>query len=82
LLAPAFPFAGPLADLLEIPAQDRVEVLVFDGQTQSYQTSSFDTLDGTGKWNPPLPNFLPVRAFILKASKELTWTNSVPVSIR
>jgi hypothetical protein len=76
LVVPAAPQAGPVAQLLPIPATEGTQLLWFNEQTQAYQTSAFDTLDGGGKWEPKVPDLAPGRAIIVKAPKPLSWTNS------
>lgn len=78
LLSPYVPYSGPMAHLLNIPAKEGTQVQWFDEQTQQYQTATFDTLGGTGQWQPKLPDLRVGRAFILKTPQALTWTNGFP----
>jgi len=78
LVASASPQSGPAAQFQGIAAPDGTQVLFFDEQTQSYQTSTFDTLEKPGKWQPKLPNVQPGRAVIVKAPQPITLTNTAP----
>jgi hypothetical protein len=77
-LAAPSPNTGPAAQLTNIPAQDGTQVVWFDEQTQAYQTSTFDTLEKPGKWQPKLPEVQPGRAVVVKSPQPITLTNTLP----
>jgi hypothetical protein len=82
LFASPFPTTSPTAQLASVVAQDGTQVLSFDEQTQNYKTSTFDTLEKPGKWEPKLPEVRPGRAVIIKSPQPLTWTNNPAAMVR
>jgi hypothetical protein len=78
LVAPGFPLSGPLAKWLSFQAQDGTQVQWFDEKSQAYQTSTFDTLGGSGQWEPALPELPAGRAVVIKSPQAVSWTSSLP----
>jgi hypothetical protein len=75
-IASPYPNVGPTTQLAEVVAPDGAQVLWFDEQKQAYQTSTFDTLEKPGHWEPKLPNLQPGRAVVLKSPQPVSLTNT------
>jgi hypothetical protein len=71
-----------LGEALTSAAKDGATVQWFDEPTQTYKTSTFDSLSGKGNWTPPLPEFRPGRAIIVKTPAPMAWTNNVALPAR
>lgn len=75
-IASPYPNMGPTAQLMDYVAPDGAQVLWFDEQKQTYQASTFDTLEKPGHWEPKLPTLQPGRAVVLKSPQPLSLTNT------
>jgi hypothetical protein len=75
-IASAYPHVGPANQLRDVAAPDGAQVLWFDEQKQAYQTSTFDTLEKPGHWEPKLADVPVGRAVIVKTAQPLSFTNT------
>lgn len=77
LVVPPAPQAGAIAEALGIPGKDGMQLHVFNEETQSYQTATFDSLENG--WLPKLPDYKPGRSFVVKVPEAVTWTKTFNV---